>query len=398
MGQKNIVIWGAGRIGRGFVADLFYAAGYRIILVDQSPDLVAALRAAGRYTVVRAPGANQRYDQVISGFEALTTGQTEELACAVTQADLLAVAVFPRDIRAVAQGLVPGLKRRCATRPEAPLDILLCTNLPHAASQFRHALEEVLPPELCGYARDRIGVVDTLVIRMAPDPPASERERDPLLVWTNGLAEFPVDRRAFRGEIPRVPGIRLVEDMRAEEMRKLYTYNMCHAALAYLGALRGYTLTVECLADPEVRAVVESALDEVGRALQAEYGFARAEMARWNAGVLQQTDNPTLGDTVARHGADPRRKLRRADRLVGPALLAWKHGIAPRSLARAIAAGFLYNDPADLGATYVQEQVAQLGISAAVRQVCELTDSEADLAEMITMAYQEGVLNRPGEA
>lgn len=394
MSRKSIVIWGAGRIGRGFVADLFYAAGYHIILVDQSPELIAALRSAGRYTVVRAPGANQRDDQVISGFEALTTGQTEELACAVARADLLAVSVFPRDFRAVAQGLVPGLERRQALRPEATLDILLCTNLPHAASQFRQELEDVLPPGLRDYAANRIGVVDTLVIRMAPDPPASERERDPLLVWTNGLAEFPVDRRAFRGEIPCVPGIRLVEDMRAEETRKLYTYNMCHAALAYLGALRGYTLTVECLADPEVRVVVESALDEVGRALQAEYGFTPAEMARWNAGVLQQTDNPTLGDTVARHGADPRRKLRREDRLVGPALLARKHGIPPRWLARAIAAGFLYNASADPGAGYVQEQVTRLGLFAAVREVCGLTDAEADLAEMITSAYQEGILKR----
>jgi mannitol-1-phosphate 5-dehydrogenase len=135
-----------------------------------------------------------------------------------------------------------------------------------------------------------------------------------------------------------------------------------------------------------VRAEVEGALDEIGRALQAEYGFAQEEMAHWNAGVLRQTDNPTLGDTVARHGADPRRKLKRADRLVGPALLARKHGVAPFHLVRAIAAGFLYNDPDDPGAVFVQEKVAVLGIAAAAREVCELADDEADLAELIGAA------------
>ena len=73
--QPTIVILGAGRIGRGFVADLFAAAGYRLVLVDQSAELVAALRAAGRYTVVCAENAERRHDHVIAGYEAYTTGQ-----------------------------------------------------------------------------------------------------------------------------------------------------------------------------------------------------------------------------------------------------------------------------------------------------------------------------------
>ena len=380
------MVWGAGRIGRGFVADLFDAAGYRVVLVDQAFELIEALNAAGRYTVVRAENAQRRHDRAISGYRALATGQTAEIGDEIVRADILAVAVFPRDFAAVAQGLAPGLERRRAEKPETPFDILMATNLPDAAHQFRRQLLEALPAGARGYAEERVGIVDTLVIRMVPDPPAGERLRDPLLVWTNGMAELPVDCRAFKGDLPPLPGLRLVEDMRAEETRKLYTYNMCHAALAYLGALRGHTLTVDCLADPAVRAEVEGALDEIGRALQAEYGFAQEEMAHWNAGVLQQTDNPTLGDTVARHGADPRRKLKRADRLVGPALLARKHGVAPFHLVRAIAAGFLYNDPDDPGAVFVQEKVAVLGIAAAAREVCELADDEADLAELIGAA------------
>jgi mannitol-1-phosphate 5-dehydrogenase len=341
------------------------------------------LNAAGCYTVVRAENAQRRHDQRISGFRALNTGQTGEIAREIVQADLLAVAVFPKDFLSVIQGLAPGLERRCAEKPGAPLDILMATNLPNAAHQFWELLLQQLSPEMQAYAVQKVGVVDTLVIRMAPDPPAEERRRDPLLVWTNGMAELPVDRHAFKGEISLLPGLRLVDDMRAEETRKLYTYNMAHAALAYLGARSGHIRTVDCLEDPAVRVEVEGALNESGRALQAEYGFSAKEMALWNAGVLEQTDNPTLGDTVARHGADPRRKLRRADRLVGPALLARKHGITPRHLSRAIAAGFLYADPGDFGAVFVQETIAVLGLPAAIREVCELDDDEADLAETI---------------
>jgi mannitol-1-phosphate 5-dehydrogenase len=397
--QPSIVILGAGRIGRGFVADLFAAAGYHLVLVDQSAELVAALRAAGRFTVVCAEDAKRRYDHVIAGYEAYTSAQTAEVARAIAEADLLALAVFPDAFGAVAHTMLPGLAQRRAARPDAALDILLCANLSHAAAHFRAALDSAAlaaaaPAEMRAYLTGRLGLVETLVMRMVADPPAAERAREPLLVWTNGLAQFPVDGRAFRGPVPGAPGplpappgLRPVNDMRAEETRKLYTYNMCHAALAYLGALRGHDLTVDCLADPWVRTETEAALEESSRALQAEYGFAAAEMARWNAGVIAQTDNPTLGDRVARHGADPRRKLKRSDRLVGPALLANSHGIPPLHLARAIAAAFHFQNPDDPGALYVQARVAAVGLPAAVVEVCELNPAEDELRAMICAAY-----------
>jgi len=386
--QPTIVILGAGRIGRGFVADLFDAAGYRLVLVDQSAELVAALRAAGRYSVVCAENAERRHDHVITGYDAYTTGHRDDIARAVATADLLAVAVFPGDFGAVAHNLLSGLAQRREKRPDATLDILLCANLCHAATHFRDALDAAATEEMRAYLDDRVGLVESLVMRMVADPPAAEREREPLLVWTNGLAQFPVDGSAFRGPLPDVPGLRSVNDMRAEETRKLYTYNMCHAALAYLGSLRGHDLTVDCLADPWVRAEAEAALDEISRALQAEYGFAPDEMARWNAGVIAQTDNPTLGDRVARHGADPRRKLKRSDRLVGPALLARTHGIPPVYLARAIAAAFRFRNPDDPGAVYVRERVAAIGLPAAVAEVCELTSEEDALQALICEAYE----------
>jgi mannitol-1-phosphate 5-dehydrogenase len=392
MAEKSIVVWGAGRIGRGFVADLFSAAGYDIILVDQSQELIAQLRDAGRFTVVHARNADERDDQVVSGYSALSTGQTDELANAIAATDLLAVAVFPQDFPAVVQQLVPGITRRRELRPEVALDIMLCANLAHAGARFGELLRDALPPDMQAYAADHIGIVESLVIRMVAPPPDEARERDPLLVWTNGFSEFPVDGHAFKGDAPHLPGLRLVADMRAEETRKLYTYNAFHAALAYLGARRGHDLIVDCLADPEVRTDVEGILGEASLALQAEYGFSADDMARWTDRVLAQTDNPTLGDRVSRYGADPRRKLKRTDRLVGPALLASRHGVDTPHLVRAIAAGFLFRNPDDPGAAYVQERVSEVGVHVAVRQVCELTDAEGDLVAAIVEAYQRLVL------
>jgi mannitol-1-phosphate 5-dehydrogenase len=380
---KTIVIWGAGRIGRGFVADLFADAGYHIIFVERAEALVNNLRERGRYTVVRTTG-HERQDQVIRDFEILSTAQTAWVAAAVSAADLMAVAVFPRDFPAVAQQLADGLCLRQKERPNAALNIILCANLAHAGPTFREPLWAALPLPVRAWAEAQVGIVESLVIRMVTAPPAEALARDPLVVWTNGYAEFPVERDAFKSDIPSVPALWPVDDMRAEELRKLYTYNTFHAALAYFGALRGCETVMDCFANPAVLADAKGALDESRQALRAEYGWSDAEMTSWVAGVLAQTNNPALRDTVARYGADPHRKLRRSDRLVGPLLLARQHGIPTPHLTRALAAALRYRNSDDPGAVAVQAHIADLGLPDAVRTLCGLTDeTDADVSANI---------------
>ena len=386
MARKTIVIWGAGRVGRGFVADLFAPAGYQPIFVDQSESLIQSLRQAGQYTVVATRGPGEREDHPITDYQALTTAETESVAQAITDTDLVAVAVFPKDFPTVAEQIASGLHGRRATRPDATLNIILCTNLPHAGPAFWEPLLAALPPDTRAWAETYIGVVESLVIRMITAPPAEELARDPLIVWTNGYAVFPVDRHAFKGEIPAVANLRMVDDMRAEELRKLYTYNTFHAALAYFGALRGCESIMDSFADYQVRTTATGVLAESSQALQAECGFPAEEMVVWLDGVQAQTENPALRDTVARYGGDPRRKLRRADRLVGPLLLARKHGIVTPYLTRAVAAALLYNNPEDAGAQAVLKQIATLGLPKAIRYLCSLDNSESDVVDAVAHA------------
>ena len=397
MQEQSVVIWGAGRIGRGFAGDLFHAAGYRLVFVDQDARLIAWLRERGSYSVVSAPSANERATRIVEGYTALATSDADRIAEELAAADYVAVCVFPQSFPATCAALASGLSERARNRPGAALDIILCANLAHAAEGFRTELMAALPAELRGWAADRVGMVESLVMRMVADPPAQALAADPLVVWTNGFDEFPVDRHAFRGRIPSVPSMRLVDHMRAEEMRKLYTYNMCHAVIAYQGALRNYEMVVDALADPMVRAEAEGALRESSYGLEREHGFSAKEMERWCARVLEQTNNPSLRDTVARHGADPSRKLRRNDRLVGPALLARQHQLAPRYLMRAIAAGMLFHGSRDAGAERVQALINEQGIEEAARALCELTAEEADLLAGIVDAYRELIARASAE-
>ena len=391
MGQDSVVIWGAGRIGRGFVGDVFADANYHLVFVDQAKALIDQLVKQGAYGVVRAKNESCMERMKIHNYDAYHIEQTEKIEKAFSATDLVAIAVYPQNFEQAAEGLRKLVLTRRATRPDAPINLILCTNLVHAGPKFKSYLYKGLSREEIAYFDEKVGVVESLVIRIAPDAPQEEIEKDPLVVWTNGYSILPVEMAAFKGKIPEVKSFRLVADMRAEEMRKIYTYNMCHAVLSYYGHLLGYDLLVECLADSWLRDEAEGALAEVSGALQKEYGFTQDQMDVWIQGVLEHTNNPTVGDTVIRSAADPLRKLRCEDRLIGPALLCLKNGVQPDHFIRAIGAAFHFFDEADSASKNLADMIGQKGLEAAIYEVCGLEkgSSDDDLVARIREAYDE---------
>ncbi len=388
MSGDRAVIWGAGKIGRGFAADILNSSGYAITFVDSSPELVGQLRHSRSYSLLKTGSGKPPSTVRIAGFEAISTAETTQLSDAVTGADLIVVAVFPRAFPEVAGQLSKMLVERLHQKPDSTVDIILCTNLSHAGAAFRTHLLQGLPAEWRSRFDDQVGVVESLVMRIVAPPDADSLRRDPLMVWTNDVAELPVDQQAFRGPLPEIAGLRPVPDLEAEETRKLFTYNTCHAALAYWGALYGHELIPDCMADERVMLEVRHVLDECSRTLQSEYGFSGDEMDAWISRVLRDTDNPHLSDSVARYGGDPIRKLRRGDRLVGPLLLALKNGITAHYLTRAIAAAFLYQNAGDTTACQIGEQIQQNGLRATIVDRCELGEEEDALVDAVIEAYE----------
>ena len=75
--------------------------------------------------------------------------------------------------------------------------------------------------------------------------------------------------------------------------------------------------------------------------------------------------------------------------MIGPLLLTRKHNVSAPHLIRAIAAAFYFQNPGDIGAVYVQQRIAELGIESAVRELCELIETEDDLVQAVVDVYQQ---------
>ena len=61
--DQNIVIFGAGKIGRSFIGQLFGKAGYEVVFVDMDHSLVEGLNRRRAYTVViKGPDREDRLE------------------------------------------------------------------------------------------------------------------------------------------------------------------------------------------------------------------------------------------------------------------------------------------------------------------------------------------------
>jgi len=82
---------------------------------------------------------------------------------------------------------------------------------------------------------------------MVPIIPPDAQKKDPTFIMAEEYSELPVDKKGFRGNIPRIKGIIPYENLFAYEERKLFTHNAGHAICAYLGYLKGYKYIWEAI-------------------------------------------------------------------------------------------------------------------------------------------------------
>ena len=379
--MRQAVQFGAGKIGRGFLGQLLCEGGCRTTFVDADTALVDALNARGEYPLRLASDAETQTVRIgnLRALDARRDG--DAITQAVVEADLVSIAVGAAVLPHVAPALAAGLNAR-ASAGCGPINVLLCENQWHAAALMRGLLAPHLAPKAMGYFESQVGLVETVIGRMVPITTPEQRAEDPLLVVAEPYKELPVARAMLRGDPPPLPGLILADNFEAYEARKLYLHNMSHAALAYLGYQRCHEYIWQCAADADVLDTSRQALDEIIPALGAEYGLTLLDLTTFADDLLRRFANRALGDTVARVAADPLRKLRPEDRLVGAAHLCLKRGVTPTALAKIIWFAFTYEERADVNPQALTAPRWALGDEAALTAITGI-EGDSVLSEMI---------------
>jgi mannitol-1-phosphate 5-dehydrogenase len=388
--MKTAVQFGAGNIGRGFMGQLLFESGYKTVFIEAKKELVERLNERKCYPLRILDALSQKEILLkIENIEAVNINETGAAVDAISGADVMSTAVGLKNLAPISAVIAEGVKKRCKTNP-SPVDIYLCENILNASDILRSRVFEKLDPVVRKWAEDNIGFVGTAVARMVPEAPSRPGFEDPLLVVADSYHKLAYDQKAVKGRVPGIEGLYPAGNFKAEVERKLFVYNLGHAALAYLGSLKGFSYIHETIKDSECYPVFDRALDETSSALLKQYpeDFDIQGQKEVREDIRLRYGNPMIMDTVHRVGRDPIRKLGPEDRLIGSAKLCISQGIFPENIAHICAAALCYNFQQDPEAVKLQEMIKDQGVEAVLEQVSNI-DTGGALGKKIIYYYRE---------
>lgn len=387
--MAEAVQFGAGNIGRGFMGQLFYEAGFETTFIDVSPELVRLINERRKYPLRLLDAKTRTHiDLVIDRIRAIDIADTVDVAGAVEHADVIGTAVGVDNLASIAPPILSGIQRRFKKKSK-PVDIYLCENTLTAAAILKNAVVRDMDDSLKHWTEQNIGFVGTIVARMVPSKSKRFAHDDPLFVVADSYHVFPYDGHAMRGTPLPVDGMRAVDNFEAEVTRKLFTYNLGHAALAYLGYLRGYTYVHELFEDSAFLVYFNGALDEISEAILSRFPdtIGRESQSWVRTDIRLRFSNPMIMDTVYRVGRDPVRKLGPDDRLVGSARLCLEQGIFPENIAVVCAAAYCYDYENDPQAVHLQKIIRDNGLEFALKEISNV-DPDSDFGRKIMDSYR----------
>lgn len=319
MTKSDVIILGAGAIGRGYLPWVLDHDAHRFVFVDSDPTVVKRMREAKKFIGyrVRSNAWQSHTVEVAAAYlpdEFDLSRHPDAIACFAC--------VGPRNI-AKAAGLLHGTN----------IPLILCENDPATVATARAA---------AGYDDVGFAVPDVITSNSAPE---ELRTVDPLTVITeDGKLFMEQSVAGLKGDFTVLSHDELLYK---QWTAKLYVHNTPHCIAAYLGALVGATYVHEAMSIPEVDARVAGAMEEMNTVLKMRWEIPHDFLDWYAAKELSRFRCQLLFDPVLRVAREPLRKLELEGRLVGAAEICLSFGMRPHNILLGIAAALLYEDRRD---------------------------------------------------
>jgi mannitol-1-phosphate 5-dehydrogenase len=322
---RKIVIFGAGKIGRSFIGQLFGSGGYKVVFVDVDPVIVARLNSQGSYRVIIKGEKDEEI--IVQNVQAISAANIEKVIEAVSTAGILSVSVGKNALEKVIPVIAAGLELRYSKNFNCPLDIIIAENMIAAGDFMKEQLIKNLPLDFP--IEKLVGLVETSIGKMVPIMTLAELEKDPLMVYAEPYNTLILDGKGFKSPIPDIKGLAPKGNIKAWVDRKAFIHNLGHATAAYYGFYQhpDAVYMYEVLEDSEVFRFTRDVMLQSADILKAAYplDFTAAYLEEHIDDLLMRFRNKALQDTIFRVGQDLIRKLGTDDRFMGSIHLAMQY-------------------------------------------------------------------------
>jgi mannitol-1-phosphate 5-dehydrogenase len=378
--EKSMVVFGAGKIGRSFVGQLFSRSGYRVVFVDVDKRVIEELNRRKSYDIV----VKAEKEEVIpvANVGGVLASDMELVAEAIAGCSLMATCVGKNALPKIMPAIAKGIKKRYRENPGYPLDIILAENVRDACSLVKEQLTALLP---VGFPVDSyLGLIETSIGKMVPIMPREIENEDPLLVYAEPYNTLILDKNGFKNPVPSASGLSPKENIKAWVDRKAFIHNLGHAVAAYYGFYKypEKKYLYEVLEDPEVKEFTQNVMRQAAAVLQVYYpnDFNEKDLEDHIGDLLSRFQNRALKDTLYRVGQDRPRKLGPDDRFVGMIRLARQQGMACGKILEAMSYAFCFKATDETGnrssGDFLFDEILSRGVEVALQNVCGFDPQE----------------------
>ena len=379
--MKKAVLIGAGQFGRGVIAMLLEQSGFHVVLADINEEVIRDINTRGEYIIRRIDDRDESVTvRNISAISSLSPELVEECA----SCELICTCTGLSVLGKVAPAIAKSISRRRENGFTGTANVLACENAIGGTTVLKNLVLGYLTEKEKEYLKNHIGFPDCAIDGIIPP----RRDALPADVTAEKYYEWDALKSGFRGELPEIKGLHIVDDLSRYLERKLFTRNGPDAVTGCFGYRKGYKTVQESLADEEISSVVWQMMEEAGEMLVKRHGFTKQEMLEYRSFIMKRFLNPHIIDTCVRVAREPIRKLAANDRIVAAMNYANDFGIATPAYIRGIAEVLTYDNPDDVQSAEMQKLIASLGIRKTLEQLSGIP-SDSITAAAIEAEYRK---------
>jgi len=338
--KKKILIFGAGAIGRGFIAPQFFKHNFDIYFADSDTDLVSKLNVKKEYLA----GITLKNDYSFSKIKIKKAFNiTEKIN--VSNFDMVFSCVGPNNCF-----------KNFEQYRQAKI-LISCENDISTVDKLK---------KITGNKNIYFSIPDVITSNTAP---SKILKKDNLAVISEkGVLVLEKFSKLLPNDLEFVSKAGLNKHW----ICKLFIHNAPHAIAAYLGHLKKHKFIHESMEDKKICLIVKGAIKEITTGIincnLVDKKFAINYMNK----EIKRFANKLLFDPISRVARDPIRKLSKNNRLIKAIQISLYNNKLPSNCAIGILAALKYYDKKDSQSQHLKLMIENFGKKYAMEKVCGL--------------------------
>lgn len=373
------MIFGAGKIGRSFIGQLFGRAGYKVVFIDVDESLVNLINVRQGYRVIIK--SEQDEEIFVPNVSAVHAGDLDKVIEEISTAGIMAVSVGKNALEKIIPVIASGLQKRFELDPESALEIILAENMRDAASFVFEKLKLILPQN---YPLEQlVGLVETSIGKMVPVMTQADLATDPLVVFAEPYNTLILDKAGFKRPVPEIEGLAPKDNIKAWVDRKAFIHNLGHATAAYFGFFihPDAIYLYEVLEDSSIYDFTRHTMMQAAEVLFKKYPieFSLSDLEKHIDDLLCRFQNKALRDTIFRVGMDLPRKLGADDRFMGIIRMAQALQMPFDLIVKAMCYGFFFQAKDEENKLFPADEIlartTKTDLKSVLNQICGLDEN-----------------------